>query len=183
MLVRTESGARNLARTLDDLGQRDDELSAFLKVCLLFGDDRVVRGINHHLKTFSHQRAPIKRIQSVPVPDRQTQLAKLITGEVGVITNVTEDMAAELAKQKNIAVTPTPSKRLMYITIDAAGRSANKAFNIDNQSLDVEDIGSDVTDHLSSGSIVFDVTNPFGVAMTATVRTTAGPPGGCATGK
>ena len=80
------------------------------------------------LKTFSHHRAPIKRLQSVPVPDRQTQIAKLITGEVNVITNVTEDMAAELAKQKNIAVTPTPSKRLMYITIDAAGRSANKAF-------------------------------------------------------
>jgi len=88
----------------------------------------VVERFEPALKSFKHQRAPIKRIQSVPVPDRQTQIAKLITGEVNVITNVTEDMAAELAKQKNVTVTPTPSKRLMYITIDAAGRSANKAF-------------------------------------------------------
>jgi len=88
----------------------------------------VVERFEPALKSFKHLRAPIKRIQSVPVPDRQTQIAKLITGEVNVITNVTEDMAAELAKQKNITVTPTPSKRLMYITIDAAGRSANKAF-------------------------------------------------------
>ncbi len=80
------------------------------------------------LKSFPHHRAAIAKIQSVPVPDRQTQIAKLLTGEVNVITNVTEDMATELSKQKNIAVTPVSSKRLMYITIDAAGRSSNKAF-------------------------------------------------------
>jgi peptide/nickel transport system substrate-binding protein len=80
------------------------------------------------LKTFPHLRAPIKRIRSIPVPDRQTQIAKLLTGEVNVITNITEDMAAELGKRKGIAVTPMPSKRLMYITLDAAGRSGNKIF-------------------------------------------------------
>jgi peptide/nickel transport system substrate-binding protein len=71
--------------------------------------------------------APIKRIQGVPVPDRQTQIAQLLTGGVDVVRNVSPDNAAELAKNPNLAISTLPTTSFYYIILDAAGRSGNKA--------------------------------------------------------
>jgi peptide/nickel transport system substrate-binding protein len=75
-----------------------------------------------------HRKATIKRIQSTPIPDRQTQIAALLTGKVDAIRNVTADMAAQLKSDPRFKTTAIPSKQLIYITLDAAGRSKNKAF-------------------------------------------------------
>src|SRR5690606_12445001 len=40
---------------------------------------------------FAHRRAPIKYIHTVPVPDRQTQIAQIMTGGVDVIRDVSAD--------------------------------------------------------------------------------------------
>ena len=77
---------------------------------------------------WDHRRAPIKRILSVPVPDRQVQLAKLMTREVDAIRNITPDMQEQILKISGLAITPVNSKFLVYMTLDAAGRSANKVF-------------------------------------------------------
>ena len=82
----------------------------------------------YEMQTFSHRRAPIKRIQVIPITDGQTQVAQLLTGGLDVVTNVAEDNAKELAKQKNVTVTPTKSSQYVYFMMDAIARSGAREF-------------------------------------------------------
>ena len=79
------------------------------------------------VKKFPHLRAPIKNVVGVPIPDRQTQIAQILTGGVHVIGKSTPDMLAELAKNPDLRLTPFSTRMLVYITLDSAGRSDNKA--------------------------------------------------------
>ena len=74
-----------------------------------------------------YMRSPIKRIVGAFVPDRQTQKAHLLTGGLDVLRDITADDERQLGQVPNLALTPTSSKQIMYITMDAAGRSASKA--------------------------------------------------------
>ena len=71
-------------------------------------------------------RAPIKHVIVMPIPDRQTQIAQFMTGNIDVIRNVTADTAREIGKDPDARVTATHAGLLLYITLDALGRSDNK---------------------------------------------------------
>ena len=71
-------------------------------------------------------RAPIKNVIVMPIPDRQTQIAQFMTGDIDVIRNVTADTAREMAQMPNARITATHAGLLLYITLDALGRSDNK---------------------------------------------------------
>jgi peptide/nickel transport system substrate-binding protein len=77
---------------------------------------------------YGHRRAPIKYVQTMPLPDRQTQMAQLITGGVDMVREISSDMAEQLQGNANVAMTPMQSKLLAYVTFDALGRSGNPAF-------------------------------------------------------
>jgi peptide/nickel transport system substrate-binding protein len=81
----------------------------------------------HYDKSQQYYRAPVKRVLVRPIPDRQTQVAEFLTGGVDLIRNVTADTARELAKMPELKVTRKHNGMLMYVTLDAAGRSDNKA--------------------------------------------------------
>jgi peptide/nickel transport system substrate-binding protein len=85
----------------------------------------ILERVENHWDKSGYSRAPTKRVHGIPVPDRQTQIAKLLTGEVDLLRNVQAEDAKELGKQ-GFVVTPTPAQNLLYVTLDAAGRSANK---------------------------------------------------------
>jgi peptide/nickel transport system substrate-binding protein len=70
--------------------------------------------------------AHMKRLIGTPIPDRQTQIAQFLTGTVDVIRNASADTARELGKMPDTRVTPMHDGQLMYITLDALGRSDNK---------------------------------------------------------
>jgi peptide/nickel transport system substrate-binding protein len=70
---------------------------------------------------------PVKKVRALFIPDRQTQVAQLMTGNIDLMRNITRDDAKNLAANPNLAVTPTGSEMLLYVTLDAAGRSKNKA--------------------------------------------------------
>ncbi len=72
-------------------------------------------------------RAPVTRVHGMFIPDRQTRIAQLLTGGVDLLRNIGADEAKELAANPNLGVTTTASGILLYITLDAAGRSGNKA--------------------------------------------------------
>ena len=79
-------------------------------------------------KMFPHRLANIKRIQSVPIIDRQAQTAALMTGAVHAIRNPSTDQAQIFAANPQTDVTYIQAKQLLYLTMDAAGRSKNKMF-------------------------------------------------------
>jgi peptide/nickel transport system substrate-binding protein len=68
----------------------------------------------------------IKRIHGIPIPDAQTRIAQILTGGVDVLRRIGPDEARELSGKPGIATTLTPGGILMYVTLDAIGRSPNK---------------------------------------------------------
>jgi peptide/nickel transport system substrate-binding protein len=71
-------------------------------------------------------QAHMKRIIVTPMPDRQTQIAQYMTGNIDLIRNVTADSGRELASVPGTKVTARHNGMLMYLTLDALGRSDNK---------------------------------------------------------
>jgi len=74
-----------------------------------------------------HYRAPVKYVHGIPMPDRGTQKAQILTGGIDLLRNVEVDDAKSLAEAPNLKVTATASSEILYVTLDAAGRSGNKA--------------------------------------------------------
>jgi len=72
------------------------------------------------------ERQPIRRVTGIPMPDEQTRIAQLLTGGIDVIHGLSADNAKGLLGNSKVSVTNVPSGRIGYITLDAAGRSANK---------------------------------------------------------
>lgn len=68
----------------------------------------------------------VKRVVVRPIPDRQTQIAEFLTGNVELIRNIPADMARDLATTPDTVVDARHDGILMYITLDALGRSDNK---------------------------------------------------------
>ncbi len=110
----------------------------------------------------------------LPAGQSTTRTFTLTPGSVGasLIATTTIDSkaggpAVTMSSSQQFAVTATPQSILVN---SAKVNVSSKAFNVDQQNLDVEDIDTDITDHLQEGAIVLDITNPFGVAMNATIR-------------
>jgi len=72
-------------------------------------------------------RAPVNRVHGLFIPDRQTRVAQLMTGGIDLMRNIGADEAKDLAGNPALGVTTTASGSLLYITLDALGRSGNKA--------------------------------------------------------
>ncbi|MCD6073634.1 MAG: hypothetical protein K0Q70_517 [Rhodospirillales bacterium] len=85
----------------------------------------LVEAVPNHWEKTPYSRAPAKRVHGIPVPDRQTQIAKFIAGEIDLLRNVEPETAKELGGMGAI-VNPTPAQNLLYVTLDAAGRSKSK---------------------------------------------------------
>jgi peptide/nickel transport system substrate-binding protein len=85
----------------------------------------LVRNDDYYDKTGPYS-AHIKNIVVRPIPDPQTQIAEFMTGNIDLIRNPSADTARQLAQAPNTVVSPMHNGLLMYITLDAAGRSDNK---------------------------------------------------------
>ena len=112
-------------------------------------------------------------ITGVPAGQITTRAITLAAGTVGasitakVVIDSKGAAATLINTSQQITVTATPQSVLVN---SANVNVANKAFNVDQQNLDVKDIDSGITDHLQEGAIVLDITNPFGVGMTSTIK-------------
>jgi peptide/nickel transport system substrate-binding protein len=81
---------------------------------------------DYYDKSYTYHRAPIENVIVMPIPDRQTQIAQFMTGNIDVIRNVTADTAREVGKDPDARVTATHAGLLLYVQLDALGRSDNK---------------------------------------------------------
>ena len=69
----------------------------------------------------------IGRMHAIPMPDMQTQVAQLMTGGVDLLHVAERDQVEMLQRDPRVAVTATQAITFHYLTMDAAGRSGNKA--------------------------------------------------------
>lgn len=70
----------------------------------------------------------IGRIHALPIPEKQTQIAQLLTGGVDMVRGLQRDQVENLKKNPAFGVTVTTGMLYTYISMDAAGRSAKKQF-------------------------------------------------------
>lgn len=68
----------------------------------------------------------IGRVEALPVPDKGTQVAHFIRGDLELLRNAQLDQAEDLAKDPKHAMTLTQSLSYIYLMFDAAGRSGLK---------------------------------------------------------
>jgi peptide/nickel transport system substrate-binding protein len=87
----------------------------------------VLERVENHFEKGHYYPAPVKRVRALFIPDRQTQVASLLTGTIDLMRNITSDDEKNLAANPNLGVTATGSEMLLYTTFDGAGRSKNKA--------------------------------------------------------
>ncbi|MDA0238805.1 MAG: ABC transporter substrate-binding protein [Proteobacteria bacterium] len=72
------------------------------------------------------KKASVGRLHALPMPDKQTQTAQLITGGVDVIKDLSRDQTLSLQENPNFAVTASQGLLYSYISLDASGRSGFK---------------------------------------------------------
>ena len=78
------------------------------------------------VKKMPQTRAPIGTMQAVFLPDRQTQIAQLLAGNIDLVPNVQPDNAKEIATQADFRTTPVNIGYYVYIGFDVVGRSDQK---------------------------------------------------------
>ncbi len=110
-----------------DYGRVSPVTTGAYKVVALDQQKMVLERFDDYYDKTGPMRAPIKRIIVMPIPDRQTQIAQFLTGNIDVIRNANADTARELGKMPETRVTATHAGLLMYVQLDALGRSDNKA--------------------------------------------------------
>lgn len=111
---------------------------------------------------------------SLPTGQTTTRTLPLLAGAVRdtiVATTVIDNKGGQVTTvntSNQIVVTAIPSNiQVSQARVGVGGKS----ISFTNQTLDV-DISDDLVDHVQSGSIILTITNPFGVAMTATLTIT-----------
>ena len=110
-----------------DYGRMGAVATGPYKVVSLDQEKMVLERFDDYYDKASSFRANMKRIIVMPMPDRQTQIAQFLTGNIDLIRNPTADTARELEKMPDTKVTAMHNGLLMYVTLDAMGRSDNKA--------------------------------------------------------
>ncbi len=86
----------------------------------------VVERTTNQFEASGYYRTPVKRVQAVFVPDKQTRIAQLLTGGIDLMRNIGPDEGQALAGNPNLGITPTNSGTILYTTFDVVGRSASK---------------------------------------------------------
>jgi peptide/nickel transport system substrate-binding protein len=71
-------------------------------------------------------RAPIKTVKAVLVPDHQTKIAQLLTGNLDLIPSVQPDNAKALGANPNFQISTVDSGNFAYLGLDVLGRSGQK---------------------------------------------------------
>jgi peptide/nickel transport system substrate-binding protein len=88
----------------------------------------LLEALDAHYGDKKYQRAGVKRVHGVPLPDRQTQIAQLLTGGIDMIRNASPDDARELGANRNLDVSILDASNIFYVAFDSQGTSGNKLF-------------------------------------------------------
>jgi peptide/nickel transport system substrate-binding protein len=71
--------------------------------------------------------ASVGKVEALPMPDLQTQIAQIMTGGLELMHDVPRDQAQQLTANPGLKMTTAQGLLIFYMNMDAAGRSGNKA--------------------------------------------------------
>tara|TARA_B100001971_G_scaffold212220_1_gene241807 strand:- start:1024 stop:2583 length:1560 start_codon:yes stop_codon:yes gene_type:complete len=65
----------------------------------------------------------VGKLIALPIPDKQTQIAQLMSGGLDIMYNVPKDQGENLAANPNLGISVTPTVSFVYVLFDSADRS------------------------------------------------------------
>jgi peptide/nickel transport system substrate-binding protein len=110
----------------EDYGRTAPVTTGPYKVASLDGSKMVLERNELYYKD-GPGRAPIKTVVVQPMPERQTQIAHFMAGGLDLMGYVAADTARQLKQLPDARVKAQHSGQIIYVTLDAMGRSDNKA--------------------------------------------------------
>ena len=72
---------------------------------------------------FDRPESNVRKLVALPIPDMQTQIAQLITGNIDMVRDLTADQARALADNPNYKLTVVEGLVTAFVQLDASGRS------------------------------------------------------------
>ena len=117
------------AQDKDDYGRVSPIGTGIFKVNQLDKNKGIIVERYDAFNTTPNRNAQAKRVHGIPMPDRQTQTAELMTGGLDLARNVSPDAAKSLAENPNLKVTYIDSNNLFYVALDSQNLSGNKALS------------------------------------------------------
>ena len=117
------------AEDKDDYGRVSPVGTGIFKVAQLDKNKGILVERYDGFNTSPNRKAQAKRVHGIPMPDRQTQTAQLMTGGLDLARNVSPDAAKSLAENPNLKVTYIDSNNLFYVALDSQDLSGNKALS------------------------------------------------------
>lgn len=91
------------------------------------GKRYVLKRFNEHYAQSPKGQASIENLIVRIVPEAGTQIAEMMSGGLDWIYMVSSDQAEQLKRNKNLAVESKPTSRMMYMVMDAAGRTGENS--------------------------------------------------------
>lgn len=83
---------------------------------------------DHYMTGDSKPAGRVEHLIAKAIPDRQTQIAELMSGGLDIMYNVPKDQAQSLAANPNIEISVTPTVSFIYILFDTTDRSGIHVF-------------------------------------------------------
>ena len=65
----------------------------------------------------------VKKLIARPIPDKQTQIAQLMSGGLDIMYNVPKDQGENLATNPDLSISVSPTVSFVYVLFDSANRS------------------------------------------------------------
>jgi len=83
---------------------------------------------NENYYNGSKPAGKVGKLIALSIPDRQTQVAQIITGGLDIMYNVPKDQSQDLSANPEIEISVTPTVSFVYALVDAANRSKTGLF-------------------------------------------------------
>jgi peptide/nickel transport system substrate-binding protein len=85
------------------------------------------RNRDYKLASTVRPMSNIGRLVFLPIPEKGTQVAQLLAGNIDAVRDLDLDQAEDLAKTNKLELTVSQATRYMYLALDAKGRAGNQA--------------------------------------------------------
>ncbi|MGA1207530.1 MAG: ABC transporter substrate-binding protein [Litorivicinaceae bacterium] len=87
------------------------------------GKKYVLERFDEHYADSPKGRAKIANLEISIIPEPATQIAEMMSGKLNWIYKVPADQSSQMTRMKSLSVESKPTSRMMYIVLDAAGRT------------------------------------------------------------
>ncbi len=125
------SNVHGALKTKSDFGRNPVGTGPY-KVTKVDPNQGIFFEINKDYYAGSKPAGKISKLIALPIPDKQTQIAQLMSGGMDIMYNVPKDQGKNLEAHPNLGISVSPTVSFVYVLFDSADRSGFGHFKNQN---------------------------------------------------